>query len=141
MARRLEAVTVIADIAAPALVGQGETSKIRVILYGTGASLANWILYLIPPGGQALNLTSSLVDLGALFTFITVFEMGYTFQQPGHYTWILNNTATGDVYVTESISAEWATRIDEKISTLKKQRTDIERTYNMVSRLNQQRGK
>jgi hypothetical protein len=51
--------------------------------------------------------------------------MGYAYQQDGHYTFILHDTGTGDVWVAESISAAWATNIDAKVSDTLKLSTSI----------------
>ncbi len=134
MARKLDAVTNTIDFAVPAIVAQGQTAKVRVILYGVGGALTGLNFYVIPPNGQLINMVTSLYAVATGFTFITMFEMGYAFQQQGHYTWILHNTATGDVWVQESISADWATNIDAKVSDTLKLATSISQLRSNIVR-------
>lgn len=136
MATRLEAVSNIADISVPAFVAQNESAKIRISLYGTGAALTTYAVYIVSPDGQAVDYVSSFRDVSAAvpFTFISIFEFEYTFRQAGHYTFLMHESGSGSVWTDKTFAAQWATNMDAKISDIKKQRTDLERIYNRVNR-------
>jgi hypothetical protein len=130
------AVENLADFAVPPVVAQGETATLRIMLFGTGATLAAARFLVLSPDGQAVDVTSSFRNVSASFpgTFISLFDLNYTFQQGGHYAFFLHDTGTGDVWADKTFAAPWATNLDAKISEIKKQRTDVERVYSKVNR-------
>ena len=128
----------LADFSVPPIVAQGESSVIRIILFGSGSTLAgSYYFYIISPDGQSKEVSTSFraVTPTGPAPYLEVFEMPYTFQQAGHYTFSLNERlGTGHIWIDKTFAAPWATRIDIPVSDLKRQRTDIERVYNRVNR-------
>jgi len=124
------------DFFCPPVAAQNERNLLRLFLYGTGGSLATISVYVIPPNGQALEISSSFTDVSSSFpaTFLTQFQAPYTFQQPGLYTFIIHDSSTGYVWIDKTYCAEWASRIDIPVSQLEKQRADIQRVYSRVSK-------
>jgi hypothetical protein len=136
MAVRLDAVTNRLDFAVPAFVSKGETAVLRIVLFGTGGTIAPLRFLITSPDGQTVDMIAAFRDVSAAYpaTFISLFELNYTFQQGGHYTFVLNDTGSGEVWVDKTFAAPWATNMDIPVSDLRRQRTDIERVYNRTAR-------
>lgn len=122
------------DFFSPPLVALNERSVLRTFIYGTSGSLATITIYVIPPRGQAIDITSLFSDVSTSFpaTFISQFEAEYTPQQTGLYSFIVHDSASGNVWIDKSYCSEWAGRIDIPTSDLLKQRSDIQRIYGKV---------
>lgn len=133
-----------ADVCAPAFVAQGERNVIRIVLYGVGATLADYDCWIVTPRQEYIQIDGLFVQVALGFTYVKIFEAEFTFSQPGQYTVVLHNTTgptANDTWITEVTAADWVSRLDVPISDIKKQRTDIERVYNAVSRTAQNRRK
>ena len=122
------------SLVAPAFVGRGESDILSVLAIGTGADLTNHQIYLLPPTGGAIEITDMLTDTEAPFTFFTQFNTSYVFQQQGLYILLGVNTSTGATYATDIYCASWTSRIDQPISDLDKQRSDIQRVFGRLNR-------
>lgn len=128
-----------AELSVPAFAGLNDVGQIRVVLPGSGTALTGFALYLLYPNGYSATLTTSLVSIGAVFTPVTVFQFSFSFTASGNYLWILNDTSGGGIWIANTQVGAWSANLDGKISDIKKQRTDIERTYAAVSSLNNRR--
>lgn len=122
------------DFAVPVTVAKNDRSSIRLFLYGTGASLTNIAVYVIPPRGQAINITSIFTDVSSSFpaTFLSQFDAEYTFQQIGLYVFIVHDSSSGDVWVDKTFCSQWASNMDAPVSNFSRQRSDIQRIYGKI---------
>lgn len=120
----------------PAIVAKNERNLLRLFVYGTGGSMATVSVYVVPPRGSGENINSIFVDVSASFpaTFLSQFEAEYTFQEPGLYTFIVHDSASGDVWIDKTYCSEWASKIDIPVSDVLRQRSDIQRIYNKIGR-------
>lgn len=121
---------------APSIVARGERNVLRLLLYGTGGSMATISILVIPPRGSAENINSIFSDVSASLpvTFISQFEAEYTFQERGLYTFVIEDSASSEVWADKTYCSEWASRIDIPVSDILRQRSDIQRIYNKVGR-------
>lgn len=121
-------------ICAPPISALGERLSVRILLYGTGASLAGINIYIIPPVGDAFEISDSFVDVSSSFpaTFISQFQTEYTFKQRGLFIFLAHDTASGNVFYETTYCAQWASRIDQNVSDVNKQRADLQRIYGKI---------
>ena len=117
----------------PSLMALNESGTIRVLLYGTGATLGGLSLYVVTPRRETQDITSSLLDTSIPFTFLTLFEMRFAFSLQGNFMFVLHNATTGDVICSHTDVAEWTSRIDQPISDFNKLRTEVQRNLSRVS--------
>lgn len=124
------------SISTPGFAAQNERLSLKLVLYGSGGSLATVNVYVLPPFGQAINITDFFQDVSSTFpaTFISLFQTEYTFQQKGLYVFLVHETASGDVWIADTYCSEWASRIDQPVSDLNKQRADLQRVFGRLNR-------
>jgi len=102
----------------PGIVALNESAIVRLFLYGTGAALTNITVYVIPPRGQAVDITSIFTDVSSSFpaTFLSQFDASYVFQQKGLFVFIIHDSSSGDVWIDKAYCSEWASNMDLPIS-------------------------
>ena len=134
MSRELE--VSIVDISVPSMAALNERMSIKITLFGSGGTLADTAIYVIPPTGDAIDITNNFINTSGSFpsTFITLFQTEYTFQQRGLYLFLAHNSLTMRVFMANSYCSEWASRIDQPISDLNKQRADLQRVFGRLNR-------
>jgi hypothetical protein len=123
-------------LSSPSFAAEDEKIALKLTLHGTSGSLSTITVYVLPPRGQAIDITSLFQDVSSTFpaTFISLFQAEYTFKQKGLFVFLVHESSSGGVWITETYCVEWATRIDIPVSDLTKQRSDIQRIYGRLNR-------
>ena len=124
------------SISTPGFAAQNERLSLKLTIHGPGGSLADIAAYVLPPIGQAINITDFFQNVSSVLpvAFMTLFQTEYTFQQKGLYVFLVHETSSGDVWIADTYCSEWASRIDQPVSDLNKQRADLQRVFGRLNR-------
>ena len=118
----------------PAIMAKGEYSKARVTLYGVGASLMGFKVYVIDPDGLLTDLTTTAKALPIYATFLTSWDFSVLFSKAGIYSFALLDTSTGTAFMESTIVAQWASNMDAKVSDFSNLRTEISRVRTTIKK-------
>ncbi len=123
------------EFSTPVIVAKGDSEKIRLLLYGTSATIGSDTITVIDPDGIVTAITGLFRQMQGLpFTFITVFDTEFRFSKAGAYLFVYHETTTGDAIVSTTFCTQWASRIDVPVSDFNKLRTEVSRVRTTIKK-------
>ena len=122
------------ELSSPGIVAKGDSERLWLALYGTGAAIGSNKIYVIDPDGASRDITGTFIAHPVTFTFLANFYSSFQFTKKGGYLFIFHDVASGDAIVSSTFCSEWASRIDIPVSDMNKIRTEISRVRTTVKK-------
>ncbi|MBF0501488.1 MAG: hypothetical protein HQM09_15210 [Candidatus Riflebacteria bacterium] len=119
----------IVNLCVPVIAAMGDVVKVRLFIFGAIVGIGGTSLKAFDPESYSIDLSTSLRDISGRLgdPDTAIYECNLTAAKVGIYTFFYNDPTTSSFYVQNMTVTQWATNMDNKISDILKQRTEISR--------------